>query len=216
MKSVSEAPTSGAKQRAADARCAAMVHHARRQIRAEGLQRFSTNEVLRLSGGSKATLAKYFGGRMGLVAAAIAEEAREATATLAITYGDAGDRPLGESLIDLLSGILRFYLTPGSLSLYRTVIAAADQDPGMAMAFYQQGHSLVRDAVADFIASRRSDLAPAVDARDAADCLLHAIRAGVYEKALLNLIPLPVPDAEIRGQVAQTVALMLPGLHAIA
>jgi len=211
-----EVPPAGAKKRAADARCAAMIHHARQQIMAEGLQAFSTNEILRLSGGSKATLAKYFGGRMGLVAAAIAAEAREATAALTITCDGAADQLLGESLIDLLTGILRFYLTPGSLNLYRTVIAAADQDAGMARAFYEQGHIFVRDAVAEFIASRRNDVAALTDSREDADRLLHAIRAGVYEKALLNLVPLPIPDADIRAQVEKTVALMLPGLQTVA
>ena len=45
------------------------VRHARAQIMAVGVDKFSLNEVLRASGGSKATLAKYFGDRSGLIAA---------------------------------------------------------------------------------------------------------------------------------------------------
>ena len=207
----------GAKKRAAEVRCAAMIHHAREQILVDGLQRFSLNEVLRLSGGSKATLTKYFGGRMGLVAAAIEAEAREAMGALALV-GVAGaadaEGPLGDSLTGVLTGILRFYLTPGALAIYRTVIAAADLDPEMARAFYLQGHAVMRDTLAAFLEARKGRAVDSMlDCADVADRLLHAIRAGLYEKALLNLVAVPASDEEIGAHVARTVAVMLPGIQ---
>jgi AcrR family transcriptional regulator len=87
-----------AKQLAADSRCAAMVHHARLQILQLGVDRFSLNEVLRLCGGSKATLAKYFGGRSGLIAAAIREEAMAAVDSLNLDDAACRVLPLDQAL----------------------------------------------------------------------------------------------------------------------
>jgi len=65
-----------------------MIAHARALISEGGIEGLSLNEVLRLAGGSKATLVKYFGDRSGLISAAIAEEAREAMAALRLETDD--------------------------------------------------------------------------------------------------------------------------------
>ncbi|NBC37402.1 TetR family transcriptional regulator [Novosphingobium sp. FSY-8] len=202
-----------AKQLAAQARCAAMVAHARAQIMAVGVQRFNLNAVLREAGGSKATLAKYFGDKTGLIAAAIGEEAREAMAAL-VPVEPARGQSLEQTLQQLLAGVLRFYLQPGALALYRAVIAMADQTEHAAAAgFYAAGHGAVVDAIAHVLTSPPAALSPDA-ARAMADTLTHAIRAGVYERALLGLEPLPVADAAIAAQVAHTLALCLPGIIA--
>lgn len=199
----------GGKQRAAQARCDALVHHARAQIMAVGVDRFSVNEVLRLAGGSKATLAKYFGDRTGLIAAAIGAEAQDLAASLAV-QADPG-LPLGEALEQVLASVLRFYFAPGAIPLYRAVVSAAD--PAGAAGFYRQGHAVVVEAVSGVIEARKPrEVDAAIDSHAVADQLLHAIRAGAFEQALIGL-PVPLPsDAQITARASQTVALVLPGL----
>ncbi|NLR71942.1 TetR/AcrR family transcriptional regulator [Novosphingobium sp. ERN07] len=205
-------PPLSAKQLAAQARCAAMVAHARAQIMAVGVDRFSVNEVLRRAGGSKATLAKYFGDRNGLIAAAIREEALGAMAALNLDSDESRAEPLDGALARALAGVLRFYLSAGSLALYRAVISAAPSGAGGAEAFYAHGHRVIVDAIAGLLAARQPlQVRAELDCADAADQLLHAIRAGLYERALLGMAEAAGDDA-IDARIAATLALVLPGI----
>lgn len=196
-----------AKQRAASIRCDAMVRHACDQIMAVGVERFSLNEVLRLSGGSKATLVKYFGDRDGLIATAIGVEAQRAVKNLELE--NTGRLPVREALEKVLTTILRFYLLPGSIALYRAVVGAAD--PKGSDGFYTHGHKVIVDAVAGILEARGiCSAASSIDSRDMADQLLHAIRAGFYERALIGL-PIGQPDdSAIAERARRVVAMILP------
>lgn len=206
-------PPLSAKQLAAQARCAAMVAHARAQIMAVGVDRFSVNEVLRLSGGSKATLAKYFDDRNGLIAAAIREEALGAVAALHLDSAEARAEPLAQALARAMTGVLRFYLSAGSLALYRAVISAAPASAGAAQAFYEQGHRVIVNGIAALLQARQpQDVRADLDCADVADQLLHAIRAGTYERALIGLGDM-THDAVIDARIAATLALALPGIE---
>ena len=192
-----------------------MIAHARALIAEHGIEGLSVNEVVRLAGGSKATLAKYFGDRSGLIAAAIAEEAREAMVALHLQRDGLASGSLAESLRVLLTGVLRFYLKPGSLALYRAVVAMGAQDRSVAAALYDHGHREVVEAVAAVLRAyakahgEKDELL-----RDLAEQMVHAIRAGLHEQALLGLIILPLPEQAIAGRIENTLALVLPGVEA--
>jgi len=192
-----------------------MIAHARALIAEHGIEGLSVNEVVRLAGGSKATLAKYFGDRSGLIAAAIAEEAREAMVALHLQRDGLASGSLAESLRVLLTGVLRFYLQPGSLALYRAVVAMGAQDRSVAAALYDHGHREVVEAVATVLRAyakahgEKDELL-----RDLAEQMVHAIRAGLHEQALLGLIILPLPEQAIAGRIENTLALVLPGVEA--
>lgn len=209
-------PTAGsAKQQAAQARCAAMVAHAREQIMAVGVDRFSLNEVLRLSGGSKATLVKYFGDRNGLIAAAITDEARTWMARLTLDEQTQAAWPLDKALRHVLGGVLAFYLQPAALALYRAVIAASGGEHGPGAAFYRGGHTAVVDALATMLeAHKGAGIRADLDCRATADVMLHAIRAGLYEQALLGIVPVPAGEEAMSEQVDLVVRMILPGLSA--
>jgi len=192
-----------------------MIAHARALIAEHGIEGLSVNEVVRLAGGSKATLAKYFGDRSGLIAAAIAEEAREAMVALHLQRDGLASGSLAESLRVLLTGVLRFYLKPGSLALYRAVVAMGAQDRSVAAALYDHGHREVVEAVAAVLrAYAKADGEKDELLRDLAEQMVHAIRAGLHEQALLGLIILPLPEQAIAGRIENTLALVLPGVEA--
>jgi len=202
-----------AKIQAAASRCEAMIDHARTQIMAVGVDRFNVNEVLRQAGGSKATLAKYFGDRTGLIAAAIGAEARSAMAALSFSTVLPHSLPLREALERTLGGVLRFYLTPGALSLYRAVIGAANGDPRGAAAFYHEGHAVVVRTIANLLEERKGQDVPAdLDTQNVADQLVHVIRAGLYERALIGIDQPPFDESEISATTATTLNLIMPGL----
>jgi len=188
-----------------------MVRHACEQIIAVGVDRFSLNEVLRLSGGSKATLVKYFGDRNGLIAAAIGVESRRAVAGLALE--SVSSLPLPEALEQVLGKILHFYLLPGSIALYRAVVSAADRNGSEG--FYREGHQVIVAALASLLDARKGmEVDPAIHPNCVADQLLHSIRAGIYEQALIGLLPDAPDDAAIKARVRSTVLLFLPALTA--
>jgi len=192
-----------------------MIAHARALIAEHGIEGLSVNEVVRLAGGSKATLAKYFGDRSGLIAAAIAEEAREAMVALHLQRDGLASGSLAESLRVLLTGVLRFYLQPGSLALYRAVVAMGAQDRSVAAALYDHGHREIVEAVAVVLrAYAKADGEKDELLRDLAEQMVHAIRAGLHEQALLGLIILPLPEQAIAGRIENTLALVLPGVEA--
>lgn len=197
------------KHRAAQDRCAALVHHARAQILAVGVDRFSVNEVLRAAGGSKATLAKYFGDRAGLIAAAIGAEAADAVAGLDL--GSSVALPLEQALERALAGVLRFYCEPGSVALYRAVVSAAD--PVGAQGFYRAGHGHLVAALAGLLDARKGgEVRADLDSELVADQLLHMVRAGPFEQVLIGLVDQPPAAAEIDRRARQAAALVLPAI----
>lgn len=207
--------SSSAKRHAAVSRCEAMIHHACVQITTVGVDRFNVNEVLRLAGGSKATLTKYFGDRTGLIAAAIEAEARSAMAALVFDTEATHSASLTSVLERTLGGVMRFYLTPAALALYRAVVSAAGGDSRGAQAFYEHGHAVVVNAISRLLDDRKGfDVRRDLDSKDVADQLVHAIRAGIFERALIGLVHPPICDSAISSRVSATVALVLPGLLA--
>lgn len=205
------APQPSRKAQAAQARRAALIEHTRALMLQRGPHHVSLAEVLRLAGGSKATVAKYFGDRNGLIAAAIAQEANEAMASLIPLNSPPFQtpdpvEPLAKSLAGLLAGVLTFYLQPASLAVYRGIIASSGQDAGLATAFYNSGHTAVITSMASFLDHlKQRGLRRDLDTTEAAEQLAHALRSGLYEQVLLGILPLPADEAAIRAK-AQAVS----------
>jgi TetR/AcrR family transcriptional repressor of mexJK operon len=198
--------TSKSKATAAAARREALIAHTRMQIVRDGPHKVNLSEVLRLAGGSKATVVKYFGSREGLVAAAIDETAREALTLLRL---DVRGKNLSESLSIALVGLLRFYLDPGSLTVYRAVIATGGQ---LAADFYYRGHELTVSELERFLLEWKGrGIRTDLDLRELAGRLTHMIRAGLYEQVLIGLVALPVHDEKIRATADQVTTLFLEG-----
>ncbi|SFG42748.1 transcriptional regulator, TetR family [Novosphingobium sp. CF614] len=197
------------KQRAAQSRRAALVRATREQIMANGPGKVSLAEVLRQAGGSKATVAKYFGDREGLIAAAINETARDAMRELQLEMPHPGVT-LEEGLVQTLAGLLRFYLLPETLVVYRGVIAAAGTQ--LASAFYSGGHLVVVAELAAFLRKwAGSDLPATLDWEGAAGQLTHMIRSGPFEQALLGLIEPAVGEEVILAQARLVARVFLQG-----
>ena len=194
--------------RKAQARRSALIEHTRALMLQHGPHHVSLAEVLRLAGGSKATVVKYFGDRNGLIAAAIAQEANEAMAHLVSLNAQPFQEPdpaepLAEALTGLLAGVLAFYLRPDSLAIYRGIIASSGQDAGLATAFYHGGHTAVITGMASFLDQlKERGLRPDLDTTEAAEQLAHTLRSGLYEQVLLGILPLPADLDAIRAKAA--------------
>jgi AcrR family transcriptional regulator len=197
------------KQRAAQARREALIGAAREQIMEHGPEKVSLAEVLRIAGGSKATVVKYFGDREGLVAAAIVDVARDAMRDLALDEA-APDQPPEQGLARMLAGLLRFYLQRESMMVYRSVIAT--RTPSLAAAFYRGGHEYVVAVLTAFLGKWPAPgLREGLDIVAEADRLTHMLRAGLYEQALIGLIEAPFDVKAIEEQARAVATQFVQG-----
>ncbi|MBB3953640.1 TetR/AcrR family transcriptional regulator [Novosphingobium sediminicola] len=203
------AETRVSKADAAQTRRAALIAHTRQQMLLHGPHNVSLAEVLRLAGGSKATVAKYFGGRDGLIAATMLDTAQTAMQELALAEQGTS---VEEALENLLTGILSFYLQPESIAVYRGVIACGGTDASAGQIFYQSGHKKIVEECADFLDRWKGrGLRDDLSSLDAAGQLVHAIRSGLYEETLLGLRAVPVDGASIRERARAVTLLFLAG-----
>lgn len=197
---------------AAVARRTAMVERTRQLIAERGLPHVSLNEILRSTGGSKATVAKYFGNKDGLIAAALEGLAREHVAPLTTVTRPNKDEDLESSLIAVLKAILRLYLRPEAIASYRGVIASVGQSHHVADIFYRHGEMVVIHELEHFLAGWigkgiRTDLDPLI----AADQLAHMLRGGLFTRSLLGLLPGPPTEEEIGATATAAAKLFLGG-----
>ena len=174
-----------------------------------GYSGFSLNVLVRRAGGSKASIAKFFGSKAGLIATVMQETARAFAAHVGRLAVD--DDPQAD-LVRLGCAVLGFFLMPGALMAYRAVVGEGHREREMAAAFYRTARVAVVDAVAARLqhwqAAGRLQLA---DVHAAADRLTHLLRSGLHEQTLLGLRARPPGAKEIEASVVPAVREFLRG-----
>lgn len=196
---------------AAEARKERMLHFAHKFLVKRGYADISLNEVLRHSGGSKATLVKYFGNKAGLFAAVF----ERVTAALIDEWDVENIRGAPYQVLQALGeDILCFYLRPDALAAYRAIVDEGYRHREMAIGLYRGGHALVVQVVADRLRRWHADgVLSCPDPTGDADRFTHILRSGVYEQALLGVRENRVSPQEIRDCVQASVRVFLNGLR---
>ncbi|MCC7411971.1 MAG: TetR/AcrR family transcriptional regulator [Gammaproteobacteria bacterium] len=186
-----------------------MLATAQRMFIERGYHPPSLDAILERSGGSKATLLKYFGNKAGLLTAVLnhVAEHRVADAVLAARSGEPR-----EALTAFGSAVLSFYVRPDALVIYRSVIAEGYRHPALARGFYYGAHHKFVSALAARLQSwHDSGLIVSRDPRADANRFLSLLRSNVLERGVLGLAR-SFSQAEIRREVAAAVALFLDGI----
>ena len=193
----------------AQARVRRIVTEARRLLVERGYQRTSLDAILARSGGSKATLLKYFGNKAGLLGAVLADEAGH---TIASAEQAARTGTPEHALAGFATIVLRFYCRQDSLMVYRAIVAEAYRHPTLARRFYYNAHQQFVAALARHLSdwTKRGHLLSADPEADA-DRFLSMLRSGPHDRALLGLSA-TVADDELKEQVNACVRLFLHGL----
>jgi AcrR family transcriptional regulator len=160
----------------------------------QGYGAATLDEVIRRSGGSRATLYKQFGSKEGLFAAIIAEICSGIVAPLADSDGrQEPERVLLAFGRAFMAGLME----PSGLQLYRVLIGEASRFPELAEAVYRSGPVVAAERLAAhlrrWIAEKR--IAP-TDPDLAARQFLEMIKGDLHFRALLRLEP-PPTEAEI-------------------
>jgi len=178
-------------------------------FRTKGYEATSLREVLERSGGSKATLRKYFGDKPGLFSAVVARVTGQFVDDAHLR--DAQGTP-AEVLTKIGRSVLSFYMRQDALQAYRGVVGSGYRDARMARSFHEKGHLVVRDALASRLAAWvDAGLVASPDCAADADHFLHLLRAGSHEQVLIGLRK-GVPQVELDRRVARAVQIFLGGI----
>ena len=118
-----------------------------------GLGAASVNDVVRMAGGSLATLYAQFGSKEGLFVAMFAE--RVETLVEPLQQIGSSHLPLKEGLQEIGVRFLTAVLRPQSAALYRIVLAEGMNYPDLAAQFQAVGPERVRAAVKGYLDERR-------------------------------------------------------------
>lgn len=171
---------------------------------ARGYGSISMDAIARAADVSKATLYAHFESKDRLFATIVQVACRE---NIMPEDGLPGGEIEIEAALRAVGGrILRFFLRPRTLAIYRLVLAESVRFPELGLAFYENGPAAGKAMLAVWMA-RRSALRlpePAI----AAEQFLGLLRTGLYTRATLGLVPPPV-DAEIDDVVEAAVRTFL-------
>ncbi len=195
----------------AQARVQRIIAAAQQLFIRRGYHQTSLDAILARSGGSKATLRKYFGNKAGLLGAMLSDEAARCVAR---ADRAAGDGSVGSALRAFARVVLEFYCRHDSLLIYRAVIAETAIQPEVGQSFRSSGHLTFVEALAAHLRQwQRRGALKLIDATADADRFLHLLRAGPHDRALLGATG-SVSPAAIRGHVDACVRIFLKGLAA--
>lgn len=123
---------------------------ARQVFMRDGFEGASVDDIARAAGVSKATLYSYFRDKRLLFSeVARGECKRQADAAVAQIDRSA---PPAEVLRQAGRHMLRFFLSPYGLAVYRIAVAESERFPELGRAFYLSGPKLAQEAMTDYFA----------------------------------------------------------------
>jgi AcrR family transcriptional regulator len=177
----------------------------------QGYERTNVNELVRRTGGSMATLYRYYGGKAGLFAAMM-DEVREALLTPLTRLGSARDDP-EVFLTRLGEAFLRLAVSPDGIGFFRVLVAEAYKFPELQRAV-ERGFGQLTGHLASYLAAQAAaGKLQLHEPERAAAQFLEMVKGQAQLLAVMGLGP-AMSDQEIRVQIGSAVSLFLHGCAA--
>lgn len=198
--------SSPAKNPRGERRRAAILEAAKAVFVEHGYANASLDDVIRRSGGSRATLYRQFGDKEGLFAAIIEQISAEMVAPLRSFPPDQDPETV---LLTFGRGFMSALMEPSGLALYRVLIGEAERFPELAKAVYRSGPMVAAEQLGAHLRRWHAEKRISVPSPDmAARQFLEMIKGDLHFRALLRL---DTPreneiDACVRGAVRLFVA----------
>jgi len=189
------------------ARRHAFLQAARQVFLQQGYQAASVNDVVRIAGGSLATLYLQYHNKDGLFLAVLLDQ--HARFTHAITPANVDHLPLREGLCAIGERFLGALLAPDNLAFFRLVIGESRHFPEPARSSFGVGADQVRDVVAAFLRAHGVNIGE-IDSRPS--MLLDLWRSRYHYRALAD-DNFKFTDEDLKRHVAQCVDVFLHGIH---
>ncbi len=187
-----------------------IIEVAHRMLDERGYYDMSLDAILKESGGSKATLRKYFGNKAGLLGYLLKDTAERCVRDAEAAARDQSDPT---AALGAFAGVaLRFFCRPDALGVYRAVIAEAKRTPSIGQWFYYGGYGAFIATLARLLQEwqDRGSLT-GTDVNGDAERFLFMLRSGPHDRALLGIID-HVSEADIDRHVDACVNIFLHGL----
>ena len=174
----------------------------------QGYERTNINELVRRTGGSMATLYRYYGGKTGLFTAMM-EEVREELLTPLTRLGGAQDPPHA-FLSRVGEAFLRLALSVEGVGFFRVLASEAYKFPELQQVVARGFGQLTRHVSSYLDAQVESGALQLPDTRRAAGQFLEMVKGQAQLLAVMGLSH-PLADDELRAQVDSAVDLFLHG-----
>ncbi|HYD86490.1 MAG TPA: TetR/AcrR family transcriptional regulator [Vitreimonas sp.] len=201
-KTVARAPDRGV------ARRQAFLHAARTVFLEQGYEAASVNDVVRLAGGSLATLYAQFGNKEGLFLAIIQDEHERLTE--AMTPKCVDHLPLEQGLQQIGEQFLRTILTRESLAFFRIVVGEGRKFPQSVQRYVFTGADKVREVVVKYLRHAAPEFKGDYDS--VASYFLEVLRSRHQYRALAD-DAYALSDAEFAAHVGHAVRFIVNGLR---
>lgn len=150
---VDDAPNRPRETKRGEARRRAFLDAARGVFLAQGFEAASVNEVVRIAGGSLATLYGQFGSKEGLFLAMVEDAIGQVLAPMGEVA--ASHRPLDDGLRAIGETFLEAVLRPGAVAMYRIVISEGAKFPDVVRRYQALGPDRVRAVVRAYLEERK-------------------------------------------------------------
>ena len=177
-----------------EARRAAILTAAREAFLEKGFEATTLDDVIRRSGGSRATIYQTFGDKEGLFAAIVADLCEGIAAPLDISKG----KPR-EVLLSLARAYMAVLMAPENLGLYRLVVAEGRRFPQLAEGVFAAGPQALTRRLGGLLGSELK-----------ARIFLEMVKGDLHTRALFGLKP-PSPR-EVDATVREAVRIFCDGL----
>lgn len=176
----------------------------------QGYAAASIDAIIERAGGSKRNIYSEFGNKQGLFAAIVTGNADEALSRLPIDNIE--NRDIAETLTVFGRHLLRIYMSPTVVGIYRLAVTEANRFPDLAKAFYEQGPGRTTGRLAQILeeAQKRDEIRMG-DCRQLADRFIGMIRDNLHLQVVLGL-RLPPSENEADEAVGSAVDLFLNGI----
>lgn len=187
----------------------AIVEAAAEVFLEQGFGSASMDEIARRAGVSKATVYSHFDSKPGLFGAIVQHRCER---TMSAMLTDMSDAPVAETLTAVGRQYLDVLMMPGSLPLYRVVLAEAPRFPELGRIFYEAGPDRCAVALGDYLKVLHDrGVLDVPEPRWAAEQFLGAVLGQVHIRMLL-MVAGEAPGPEERARyVATAVSTFLNG-----
>lgn len=204
-----ESPAGRPPATAGSAKQDAIVEAAAEIFLEQGFGNASMDEIARRAGVSKATVYSHFESKPALFGAIVQQRCQR---TMSSMLSELSDRPVEETLTALGRQFLDVLMMPGSLPLYRVVLAEAPRFPELGRIFYEAGPDRSAAALAQYLAGlAERGVLTVSDPRRSAEQFLSAVLGHTHIRLLLGVAVEPPSPAERAGSVAAAVSAFLDG-----
>lgn len=189
------------------ARRQAFLHAAREVFLEQGYEAASVNDIVRMAGGSLATLYAQFGNKEGIFLAVSQDQHDRFVKAIMPECVD--HLPLEQGLQKIGEQFVRAMLAKDNLAFFRIVVGEARKHPELMQRYISSAADKVRDAVAGYF----KIAAPHVkDPESAASYFFELLRARHHYRALADEA-YTVSDSEFTAHVQSVVRFLLNALR---